>query len=128
MTKNHTETRIKVNAWVDSGIAPLVVALNEFDQVETVDSCEGYDDQPYVYFRCRNAKETCDFVYWLWGSLGTHLDSSSDYRLSLEWMGTEEPMARIITTRTYLDCLLTGLSAVRASLLVASDTESFAIS
>jgi hypothetical protein len=39
----HTEIPVKVNAWVDEGIAPLVEALNEFEHVSTAASCE--DDQ-----------------------------------------------------------------------------------
>lgn len=39
----HREIPVKVNAFVDEGIAPLVVALNEFGGVVTVDSCEGRD-------------------------------------------------------------------------------------
>jgi hypothetical protein len=36
----HAEIPIKVNAWVDEGVAPLVAALNELENVVTVASCE----------------------------------------------------------------------------------------
>lgn len=36
----HTEVPVKVNCWVDRGIAPLVDVLNEFEDVWTLDSCE----------------------------------------------------------------------------------------
>lgn len=36
----HTEIPVKVNAWVDEGIAPLVEALSEFEKVWTLASCE----------------------------------------------------------------------------------------
>jgi len=36
----HAEIPVKVNAWVDEGIAPLVEALNEFERVWTAASCE----------------------------------------------------------------------------------------
>jgi hypothetical protein len=36
---------------VDEYVAPLVVALNAFERVSTLDSCEGRDGAPaYVYF------------------------------------------------------------------------------
>lgn len=39
----HSEIPVKVNAWVDAGVAPLVEALSEFENVWTLASCE--DDQ-----------------------------------------------------------------------------------
>ena len=39
----HTEIPVKVTAWIDEGVAPLVEALNEFPQVVTLDSCQGGD-------------------------------------------------------------------------------------
>lgn len=56
MTEHH-EVPVKVNCWVDEGIAPLVEALNRFDGVWTLASCE--NDQSsfglgaYVMFACR---------------------------------------------------------------------------
>ena len=37
----HTEKLVKVNAWVDERIAPVVEALNAFPMVETFSSCQG---------------------------------------------------------------------------------------
>lgn len=37
----HREVAIKVTAWVDEGVAPLVQAINEFLHVRTTQSCEG---------------------------------------------------------------------------------------
>jgi len=55
----HTEVPLKVNCWVDAGIAPLVEALNEFEDVWTLDSCErdrSDDGQgAYVMFAYRGA-------------------------------------------------------------------------
>jgi len=48
----HSTINIKVNAAVDKKIAPLVLALNKFDGIFTIDSCEGSQTQPaYVYFK-----------------------------------------------------------------------------
>lgn len=45
----HKETSVKVNAWVDRGVAPLVQALNEFPQVYTLQSCEGPAEVTFTY-------------------------------------------------------------------------------
>ena len=42
----HVETFVKVNARADEGIAPLVAALSEFEQLETVESCQGGNGHP----------------------------------------------------------------------------------
>jgi hypothetical protein len=40
-----------VNAWVDEGIASLVIALNRYPQIVTFESCEnGTDGQAFVSF------------------------------------------------------------------------------
>lgn len=49
----HKEKRIKVNAWVDEGVVPLVEALNLFPDVFTVDSCESKKGEAYVMFLWR---------------------------------------------------------------------------
>ena len=59
----HEETFVKVNARVDSGIAPLIAALNEFPGLCTVDSCEG---GAWVRFRFGTAlDESAAFLCWL---------------------------------------------------------------
>lgn len=40
----HREIPVKVTAWVDEGIAPLVTALNAVNGVLTLDSCQGDPD------------------------------------------------------------------------------------
>jgi hypothetical protein len=37
----HQEVPVKVNAWVDAGIADLVSALSEIDGLVTLESCQG---------------------------------------------------------------------------------------
>lgn len=109
----HKEVCVKVNAWVDEAIIPLVKALNDFENVETVDSCENHNGSASVYFRCHgNDKETCDFVLGLSRSLGTILNSSSDYVLRLEWMSAEQPMAEIATSQSYVQTLANALVTI----------------
>lgn len=40
---------VKVNAWVDSGVAPLVVALSSRPEMITVDSCQESSDPAAAY-------------------------------------------------------------------------------
>lgn len=47
----HRTVRVSVKAFVDEGVAPLVVALDAFDEnLLTVDSCEDDDGVAYVMF------------------------------------------------------------------------------
>lgn len=49
----HREVPVKVNAWVDEGIADLVSALSEIDGLITLESCQGDADEreAFVIFR-----------------------------------------------------------------------------
>ena len=38
--QQHREIPVQVNAWVDEGVAELVIALNAIPGVETLDSCQ----------------------------------------------------------------------------------------
>ena len=68
----HIEVPIKVNAYVDEGIAPLVEALNGFLGVVTLDSCEGSgDSHAYVHFAIRgDSTGTFSLVQHLSAALG----------------------------------------------------------
>ena len=49
----HREIPIKVNAWVDEGIADLVAALSEIEGLVTLESCQGDKggNDAFVVFR-----------------------------------------------------------------------------
>jgi len=49
----HREVPVKVNAWVDEGIADLVSALSEIDGLITLESCQGDagEREAFVIFR-----------------------------------------------------------------------------
>ncbi len=117
--KNHKEVLVKVNARVDQGIAPLVTALNQFSEIVTVDSCEGYNDKGYVYFCCQEEIDTVNFVSKLIKALRAHLEATHKFEIHIEWVGTEEPYAQIITSRDYLATLVSTLTAIRTSFLMA---------
>ena len=102
----HEEIPIKVTAWVDRGIAPLVEALNKFPDIITVDSCEGRDSQPaHVYFTSRKGRE------WLANFLCQLSAKLTGCSLRLEWIaGSSEPMAGIFCSRESIDCLSNALN------------------
>ena len=43
---SHSQTWVKVNAHVDIGIASLVSVLNDFHNLETIESCQGNQNEP----------------------------------------------------------------------------------
>jgi hypothetical protein len=49
----HREVPVKVNAWVDEGVADLVSALSEIDGLITLESCQGDpgEREAFVIFR-----------------------------------------------------------------------------
>jgi hypothetical protein len=119
LSGEHTQVVVKVNAEVDERVAPLVSALNEFDGVITLDSCQGDACQmAYVYFtRTGTANGLLSFVNELAGSLNARLSArQNEYELVLEWTaGTEKPLAVLRTRPDYLSELANALSdAARA--------------
>ena len=114
----HSEVPIKVNAWVDAGVAPLIVALNKFENIQTLDSCQGEENtSPYVYFVHREgAQQTTAFVHRVAALLASRLDSCCDYSLRLEWKGSaERPLAEIIARREYVGILADALVGIATS-------------
>lgn len=114
----HAEVPIKVTAYVDAGVAPLVEVLNQFANVVTLDSCEGSTDTAtYVYFAVRGDPVAgFTFVQQLSASLGSRLHSCCDYTVQLEWgAGAEQPLARITTQPGYVKTLTNALAEIAHS-------------
>jgi hypothetical protein len=98
----HREVPVKVNAMIDEGIAPLVLALNEEPRLLTVDSCQGDgEDSAYVYMLYGGpAAHAAAFFTALAQELAKDSSRSADYELRLEWRtGNMEPLARLSTPR-----------------------------
>lgn len=111
----HSEIPIKVTAWVDEGIVPLVAALNEFDGVITVDSCEADErGEAYVYFKVRGEPDaTVLFAARLAHALAGN-GIVSEYCLRVEWIdGSDEPMAQIVTAPALVKTLADVLISVK---------------
>jgi hypothetical protein len=109
----HREVPVKVTAWVDEGVAPLVAALNEFRDVMTLDSCEHDPDRgAYVLFYSRHA-EPLRFVAELAASLSPYA-RAADYSLRIEWRaGTDEPLLELACPPDQVEPLAQLLSAFR---------------
>lgn len=93
----HREIPVKVTAWIDEGIVPLVLALNALPNVETLDSCQGRQDKPaHVYFRYRgDARAVTRFIAALAALLTPH-ERLADYTLIARWRpGTDEPLFQL---------------------------------
>ncbi len=93
---NHRQVPIKVNAWVDEGIFPLVEALNSYSEIMTVSSCQGEDKKEFahVYFHfCGDEGNTYGFIQKLSKLLGASVPGDNEYSISIQWMcGGEKPL------------------------------------
>ena len=61
----HREISVKVNAWVDEGIADLVLALSEIDGLVTLESCQGDGSgrSAFVIFQYGGWRDVGEFLY-----------------------------------------------------------------
>jgi hypothetical protein len=105
----HVQTRVKVNAYVDRGIAPLVEALNELPEVMTCSSCEGRNgEDAWVAFMVgESTQQLANYVEKLSANLGKD-DSLSgvSFRLAVEWYaGGHTPSAYLRVPRQHIECL-----------------------
>ena len=94
----HTEVPVKVTAWVDEGIVPLVLVLNEIEGVMTLDSCQGDDGGlAHVYFCHRGEPLTAaGFAADLAAALAPH-GEAADYTLTVRWRpGTDKPVFQLV--------------------------------
>jgi hypothetical protein len=111
----HPEVPIKVNVWVDGQVAPLVAALNQFDQVMTVDSCQGGEGRPaHVLFRhVGGEKAGAAFFFRLGKALSEKAAPVCQYDFRLQWLtGQGEPLAEIYTDPDTVSRLATAVAAV----------------
>jgi hypothetical protein len=114
----HAEVPVKVTAWVDEGVAPLVIALNELDDgLMTLDSCQGDDEhQAHVFFAHRgDARAQALFAADLAAMLAPH-DDAADYVLTAEWRpGRAEPVFRLVLPAAQTGRLARALSSASGS-------------
>jgi len=91
----HVETVVKVNVWVDEGVAPLVEALSTWSDVVTVDSCEaGSDALAYVQFTAQPPESVVAVAEQIAYQLSSFEECPAT--LSIEWAyGGELPLAKL---------------------------------
>ncbi|UCG02472.1 MAG: hypothetical protein JSW11_00470 [Candidatus Heimdallarchaeota archaeon] len=111
----HNEILIKVNAWVDEKVASLVESINCFEDLLTLASCEGDDENPaYVYFTSVNGPfKLFDRVHMLSIAAGQAIKADDEFRFQIEWTaGSEEPMATLYVRRKFLKLLTQVIKGV----------------
>ena len=120
MTNVHSEVLIKVNAWVDKRIAPIVEALNAFSIVETFSSCQG---DGHIYFNVRGEpRELFSFIEDLANALTTEIGNNCcAFKLRLEWLGSNPAHGALYVTDEALDSVACGLMKIARKTL-AHDT------
>jgi hypothetical protein len=92
----HTQSWVKVNATVDSGIVEIVSLLNSVDGLATLQSCQGDAGgrEGYVYFNCGDWQKMCEFVFQKIGPvLKNRVDE--DAILVVEMTSTDAPLAKL---------------------------------
>ena len=93
----HKQVPVKVTAYVDEGIANLVVILNNIPQVSTFSSCEGrlgkHRDDAHIYFDYGIPNKQS---WYSSGKFASKLakvlseNGSYDTEIALEWTGDKE--------------------------------------
>jgi hypothetical protein len=118
MSDTHLEVPIKVNAWVDERLAPVVEALNASPMVETFSSCQG---DGHVYFHVRGEPwELFCFVAGLARTLEEEVsDNCCGFKLRLEWLGSNPVHGALYVTDEALDDVVRGL--LKIAIHVARD-------
>jgi hypothetical protein len=106
----HHEVPVRVKAMIDERIAPIVAALNDFPDVFTMTSCEGFppNGPGMVSFRSGETwQEGAAFCLWLQEEFGQRqeqgvsvsMDCDRHYqlhgRLDIEWSAVERVAAEL---------------------------------
>lgn len=102
---------VKVDAWVDEEVAPLVLALSCFEGVLTVaSSVGGPGEEAYVRFRYDGgSRGGAVFASDLGGRLRA---AAVDYRLTAEWAdGEREPLLSLSCPRERIEELTAAVAA-----------------
>ena len=120
---NKRQVRIRVNAWVDESLAPLVEALNDFPDLITLDSNQDRrGDTAWVSFghRMGDANETLAFIQFLASELENRMPTDSGCRVGLEWkLGGAKSFAKIEAPQKEIFDLAQVLQEVASGELVS---------
>ncbi len=112
MMADHVEIFVKVNARVDSGVAPLVDALSSIPGLETLESCQGDppDRMAYVFFRLGSWR---DIGALLFDRLLSAIDADlrADVSLSMQAYDTDHARGRIAVRPAAIPALVDAIEA-----------------
>ena len=93
---DHRKVLVKVNAWVDEGIADLVSALSEIEGLATLESCQGDigSRDAFVIFRYGNWQKCGELLF---GRMLPRMspDLRADVSLRLQAHDTDTALGRI---------------------------------
>lgn len=107
----HREVPVMVNAWVDEGVAPLVIALNGVDRLVTVDSCEGTDGPAHVMFGYQGPDDRFVAVVAELARVLAANACGAEYRLQLQWAnGGEHPLATLLVFPAFMPEVVDALA------------------
>lgn len=115
----HKEMPVKVNAFVDEGVVPLVVALNSISGVVTLDSCErdAITGEASVYFQYGTRwQNLANLVEALSRALRS-LNLCCGFSVSLEWFGSNDRPRAHLSVRP--EHVADVAAAIRPDLLAA---------
>lgn len=91
----HTEVAVRVTAWVDEGVAPLVGALNTDCRIVSLASCqEGDDGFAYVEFTSAREEDLRTVVGSVVAALGQLDECPASLSLTW-WYGSDAPVASV---------------------------------
>lgn len=91
---HHTEKTVKVNAFVDHGIAEIIIALNQITDLRTIESCQGYgDEHAYVLFSYGGWNTLGCLLHDLYNVLQKH--HAGNFSLSVHMWNLESPVAEL---------------------------------
>jgi hypothetical protein len=101
----HKEVQVKVNAFVDEYVAPLVIALNSIDGLVTLDSCEedAGTGEASVYFTYGSGWQEMGNLIEVLARLIRGLNLCCGFSLCLEWFGSnDQPRAHLSLRREHV--------------------------
>ena len=117
----HREVPVKVNAWVDEGIADLVSALSEIEGLVTLESCQGDagEHDAFVVFRYGDWRQRGELLF---GRIlpGMSADLRSEVSLKLQAYDTDIALGQITLEASAMSAFTRYVRAVLVAPIGAS--------
>lgn len=114
--RGHKEVPVKVTAWADEGVVPLVEALSEFPWIITIDSCQDNGRGAHVFFRHYGDNEEGALFAAALGAALAPYSETAEYRLQATWhAGWDEPRFELACPTDGVKRLADAISACRKS-------------